>query len=168
MDAQKLIRQHRKLKGFSQSLVAKDIQAGRSTIISIESGDIRRVSFGKVVDYARAVGLSVDVISPLDKNLLVRRLSRAEHRLLIEKRKTRHLILAARLSENDINDALSQVELWSKKNTCSQTYIDRWRLILSGSVSAIAKQITESINSDWGDALLQNSPFVQPGESVGS
>lgn len=156
------------MKGFSQSLVAKAIQAGRSTIVSIETGDIRRVSFGKVLDCAQAVGLSVDVFFPVDNNLLIRRLARADHRLLIEKRKTRHLILAARLSENDIHDALSQIELWSKKNTCSQTYIHRWRLILSGSVSAIAKQITESISSDWGDALLQNSPFVQPGESVGS
>lgn len=168
MDAQNLIRQHRVMKGFSQSLVAKDIQAGRSTIVSIESGDIRRVSFGKVVDYARAVGLSVDVVSPFDKNLLVRRLARTEHRLRIEKRKTRHLTLATTLSENDVSAALSQVDLWSKNNTCSQTYIDRWRLILSGSVSAVAKQIAEAINSDWGDALLQNSPFVQVGESVGS
>lgn len=168
MDAQKLIRQHREFKGLSQSLVAKVIQAGRSTIISIESGDIRRVSFGAVVDYAHAVGLSIDVASAVDKNLLVRRLARAEHRLLIEKRKTRHLLLAANLSEDDVNEALSQVDLWSKNNTCSQTYIDRWRLILSGSVSAIVKQIAEAINSDWGDALLQNSPFVQSGESVGS
>ncbi len=151
---------------LSQKAAAQRIGVGRTTVVAMENGHIGRVSFGVVDAYANSLDLPLQPVSRDDAaraDHLERQLVRLEHAVALERQKNRHLRLAMQLTPAGVRDARKQVNLWSERNTCSQFYIDQWRDMLSGSPSAVARKIAKCAESEWANALFQNSPFVEGG-----
>jgi hypothetical protein len=56
-----------------------------------------------------------------------------------------------------IRRALRQVDLWQQSRSCSRTYIERWRKVLSLDPRGIAMAMTSF--GEWENAMYQNSPW---------
>lgn len=161
---QSALADQRKRSGISQKSVAQRIGAGRTTIVAIDSGNIDRVAFGTVRSYADQVGMSVELVKHRELERMERRVARAEQARIEAERKVKHLLMALNLDRKRVIDARIQVELWEKNRTCSSVYIERWREILDGKLSGIAKRLAAAAQSEWANALFQNSPFIGAGQ----
>lgn len=157
---QSALADQRKRSGMSQQNVAERIGAGRTTIVAIDSGNIGRVAFGTICSYADELGMSVELVKPRELERMERRLARAQQARLDAERKSKHLLIALNLDRKRVADARRQVDLWERGETCSPFYIERWRAILDGKISDIAKRLAAAAQSEWASALFQNSPFV--------
>jgi transcriptional regulator with XRE-family HTH domain len=150
----------RKARALKQDDVARLIGVGRTTIVAIENQRAGRVAFDTVLAFADAVGVRIDAAPDnQDREIIKRRLVRAEHAIALERRKARLLLIALNLKADQIKAARAQVDLWEKNETCSRFYIDRWRELLGGPMPAVGKKIGKCLESEWGSALLQNCPF---------
>ncbi len=150
---------------MSQQNVAERVGAGRTTIVAIDSGNIARVAFGTIRSYADQLGMSIELVKPRELERMERRLARAEQARLDAERKTKHLLIALSLDRKRVASARRQVDLWERGRTCSPVYIERWRAILDGKISDIAQRLAAAAQSEWANALFQNSPFVGAGRS---
>jgi transcriptional regulator with XRE-family HTH domain len=150
----------RKARALKQEDVARLIGVGRTTIVAIENQRAGGVALDTVLAFADAVGVRIDA-APVDQDreIIERRLVRAEHAIALERRKSRLLSIALNLNADQIKEARAQVDLWDKNGTCSRLYIDRWREVLAGPAPAVRKKIGKCVESEWGSAMLQNSPF---------
>ena len=150
----------RKACALKQDDVARLIGVGRTTIVAIENQRAGGVAFDTVLAFADAVGVRIDAAPKnMDREIIERRLVRAEHVIALERRKARLLSIALNLKADQIKEARAQVDLWEKNETCSRLYIDRWREVLAGPAPAVGKKIGKCVESEWGSAMLQNSPF---------
>lgn len=150
----------RRLRGLSQVAAAKKAGIGRSTSGKIESQAIGSVAFGTVQQYLETIGLTIEVLECGQLATLQRQLARAEAKQRSAQKKSQHIALAVRLDETSIAQARSVIALWRRNQTCSEEYICRWTDILEGTPAEIRDRILVALESDWANALVQNTPFA--------
>jgi len=147
---------------MSQVDAARAAGVGRSTLIHLEQGrkDIR---LSNALAIARAMGATMSIAGESD-GLSDRRRERAEEALKLSARREAHMRLALRLSLGEpralraLEGAREMVRVWKESRTCSPFYISKWTGILKGSPAQVARRVSE-IESEWLDAMLQNTPF---------
>lgn len=155
-----ICRRQRKALALKQDDAARLIGVGRTTIVAIENQRAGGVAFDTALAFADAVGVRIDAAPKnRDREIIERRLVRAEHAIALERRRARLLPIALNLKADQIKQAKAQVDLWEKDETCSRLYIDRWREVLAGPASTVGKKIGKCVESEWGSAMVQNSPF---------
>ena len=137
---------------------------GRSTLIHLEHGE-KDVRLSSALAIAQALGASIAIDSE-PAEISGRRQARAEEALRLAARRERHLRLAVALALGRpealraLEEARAMVRLWKTGGTCSPFYIERWSSVLRGDPAQVARRI-ERIDSEWLDAMLQNTPFPE-------
>lgn len=113
--------------------------------------------YGKIVRVAKP-----QVLRQPDRDGL-RKLARLQQELKLGEQRERHLRLAVELAADEraakqkIAKARERVELWRRKKSCSQFYIDRWSRLLALPPRKLAREMLRL--GDWEAALFQNSPW---------
>lgn len=158
------LRLQRRASGLSQAALAARSGAGRVTIARMEAGAAQDFRLGTVSRLCEALGLELAALPrgglPAHETALAR--ERERGRRLDARR--RHAALAARLlamrapeAASMVRRARAAVDRWERDRLCSEHYISRWRQALAGPVRRVALALLA--NSDWTDALLQNTPW---------
>ena len=156
------LRDRRRAAGLSQVAVAGAAGVGRSTLINLEQGR-QDVRLSNALAIAEALGAALTIVDEA-RELTERRRARAEEDFKLARRREAHLGLAVDLAlarpraKRALLDAREAVELWKRERTCSAFYIDGWSKVLKGDAAQVARRI-RSIDPQWLDAMLQNTPF---------
>lgn len=156
------LRDRRRSAGLSQIAVAGAAGVGRSTLIHLEQGK-KDVRLSNALAIAQAVGATV-TIQDEAAELIERRRLRAEEGFKLARRREAHLGLALDLALarpralRALRDAREAVDLWKRERTCSAFYVEGWSKVLRGDAAQVARRI-RNIDSQWLDAMLQNTPF---------
>jgi transcriptional regulator with XRE-family HTH domain len=157
-------RRVRRARGLSQAALAARSGASRVTIARLEAGAAQDFRVGTLVRLCEALDLELTAAprgaQSTQETLLARERERARRLDL----RRRHAALAAHLLAAPAAEAAAltrraraNVEHWHSRRLCSDHYIDRWRVLLAGSVAHVARRLLAY--DDWTDALLQNSPW---------
>lgn len=159
------LRETRRLKALSQAALAAKSGTSRVTIARLETGAGQDFRLGTLSRLCDALGLELRALpqgsGQVALEALLAREQDRSHRL---DRRRRHAVLAARLLSAPkpraaamLRRARKCVDRWERERLCSNHYVSRWRALLSGPVSRVARALLE--RSDWTDALFQNSPW---------
>ena len=159
------LRAARAQKGLSQAELAERSGASRVSIARFEAGADQDFRLGTLARLCEALGLELAAVVPGGQTASETALARAQEDWRRLDRRHRHALLATRLlsasasqAQTLVAEARANVERWERDRLCSPHYIDRWRRMLAGPVSRIARSLLRA--DDWADALFQNSPWA--------
>lgn len=101
------------------------------------------------------------------KDLNARRAARQQQAQVTQRRLMRHQQVAVALltappaqAQAMLADAQAVVSRWAEDGLCSADYVQRWAALLALPLPQLALAMT-GFADGWGDALRQNSPWVQ-------
>jgi transcriptional regulator with XRE-family HTH domain len=146
---------------MTQEVLCARARVSRAVLSKLESERGEPVQTDVIERLLAALGMTVTVGPGAAAG--VKALERLRHRQIEQERRERHLRLALDLSANPgksgpkIRRALRQVDLWQQSRSCSRTYIERWRKVLSLDPRGIAMAMTSF--GEWENAMYQNSPW---------
>jgi len=155
------IKSRRRALQMSQEALCAKALVSRAVLSKLESERGDPVQTDVIERLLAALGVTVTV-GP-GETASDKALERLRHRQREQERRERHLRLALELCANPgkagskIRRALRQVDLWEQSRSCSRTYIERWRKVLSLDPRAAALAMTSF--GEWENAMYQNSPW---------
>jgi transcriptional regulator with XRE-family HTH domain len=167
------LRSARLQRGLTQAELARRSGTSRVTIARLEAGSAKDVRMETIGSLCEALGLEI-VAAPAGasqaaETLLAR--EREKNRRLDLRR--RHAVLAAgllaagpRKAAALVARARDVVDRWERRRLCSRHYVSRWRAILGRRPEEVAQALLDP--GEWGDALLQNTPWSFALEPPGS
>jgi transcriptional regulator with XRE-family HTH domain len=160
-----MILAQRKAKRILQSDLARRAKVSRTVLSRLEQGHGRAVQTDVLERLLAALECPATITPGEHVNDRNERIAaRLRNQALLERRRSRHYRLAARLATDRakapelIRQAQAQVANWRSHQTCSEHYVRRWTALLRLAPPALARKMTEL--GDWEDALFQNSPWV--------
>ncbi len=159
-------------KGMTQRELAESSGTSRVTIARIEAGSAGDVRMGTITSLCDALGLEI-VLEPAGAGrALATRLAREQEKNRRLELRRRHALLGARLlcepapsAAALVSEARAAVDRWERENLCSDHYVTRWRTALAGPVESVAAALFSQ--TEWSDALFQNSPWGFALEAAG-
>ena len=157
-----LIRDQRLRRGLRQVDVARSARVSRTVLSRLEQGGAQPVQTDVLDRLFQVLELNPQVVARVGPDAS-RVQARLELRSELEQQRVRHLRLAIELVGDQVAASLmiakarETVQLWRRKTTCSQYYIDRWSELLRLPPQKLAKAMASL--GDWEGALFQNSPW---------
>lgn len=159
----KIIRERRIQAGLKQEELAARAKVSRSVVSDLERGKRKAVQSDTVERLFAVLGVQPQVLEQPDRDS-PRKLARLQQELKLREQRERHLRLAFELAQDEqaaagkVAKARERVELWRRKKSCSQFYIDRWSGLLALPPRQLAREMLRL--GDWEAALFQNSPWA--------
>jgi transcriptional regulator with XRE-family HTH domain len=159
-----VLRAARRNKALTQAALAARSGTSRVTIARLEAGSARDVRVGTIASLCEALGLELAAVPVGARPALETLLARERERSRRLDLRRRHAVLAARLVSSRrakatalVVRARAVVDRWEREGLCSPHYVSRWRAMLVLPVERVAEALLEP--GEWGDALLQNTPW---------
>jgi len=157
------LRAARKGRGLTQAGLAELSGTSRVTVARFEAGAAQDFRLGTLERMCQAVGLELTA-GPRGREATVEiHLARAQESARRLDRRRRHAALAVRLlaeparARTLVRRARENVDRWDREGLCSRHYVSRWRRMLSGAPTRVARALLR--DDAWTDALFQNSPW---------
>jgi transcriptional regulator with XRE-family HTH domain len=152
-------------QGLTQAALAARSGTSRVTIARLEGGSARDVRVATIASLCEALGLEIAAVTVGARPTLETVLARERERSRRLDLRRRHAALAARLlaarrpkAAAQVAAARAVVDRWEREGLCSRHYVSRWRAMLALPVERVALALLEP--GEWGDALLQNTPWT--------
>jgi transcriptional regulator with XRE-family HTH domain len=160
------LRDARHRASLSQAALAERSGTSRVTIARVEAGFARDVRLGTIERLCAALDLQLAAVPavaaepPAVETLLARERDKTRRLEL----RAAHAAIASRLLASPaeasalVRTARAAVDRWERDRLCSHHYVRRWRELLAGSASQVARGLLGP--GPWQDALFQNSPWA--------
>jgi len=159
------MRAARTQKALSQAQLAERSGTSRVSIARFEAGADQDFRLGTLTRICEALDLELTAVVPGAQGAGETALARAQESVRRLDRRHRHAMLATGLlmaptsrARALVAEAGANVDRWERDHLCSPHYIVRWRRMLAGSVSRVARSLLR--DDEWTDALFQNSPWA--------